>query len=99
MTRLEGSRLVDATASERAAAAVATVVKAWAYSVVSHDFFHADLHGGNVLLLPNGTVGLIDFGIVGTLPPDVYGAVVNMTSAFNTSPRDYLGVATALRDM
>ena len=99
MTRLDGDRLVDAAASDDAAAAVATVVRAWALSVVSHDFFHADLHGGNVLLLRNGTVGLIDFGIVGTLPPAVYGAVVRMSSAFSASPRDYRALATALKDM
>ncbi|KAH8090195.1 hypothetical protein JL720_6506 [Aureococcus anophagefferens] len=62
-------------------AAVATVIRTWARSVVEHDFFHADVHGGNVLLLRNGTVGIIDFGIVGTLPPAVYGAVANDAAA------------------
>lgn len=30
-------------------------------------FFHADPHPGNVLILPEGKIGLIDFGIVGQL--------------------------------
>ena len=30
-------------------------------------FFHADLHGGNFFLLENGTIGIIDFGLMGTL--------------------------------
>lgn len=30
-------------------------------------FFHADLHGGNFFYLPNGKIGLIDFGLMGTL--------------------------------
>ena len=30
-------------------------------------FFHADLHGGNFLLLDNGQIGLLDFGLMGTL--------------------------------
>lgn len=30
-------------------------------------FFHADPHPGNVLILPEGKIGLIDFGIVGEL--------------------------------
>lgn len=30
-------------------------------------FFHADLHGGNFLLLKNGQIGLLDFGLMGTL--------------------------------
>lgn len=29
--------------------------------------FHADIHPGNVLLLPRGRIGLLDFGIVGEL--------------------------------
>jgi ubiquinone biosynthesis protein len=29
--------------------------------------FHGDLHGGNLLVLPSGVVGLLDFGIVGRL--------------------------------
>jgi len=30
-------------------------------------FFHADLHGGNFFLLNDGKIGLIDFGLMGTL--------------------------------
>ncbi len=30
-------------------------------------FFHADLHGGNFFYLPNGQIGLIDFGLMGSL--------------------------------
>ncbi len=32
-------------------------------------FFHADLHPGNIILLQNNKVGLIDFGIMGDLLP------------------------------
>lgn len=32
-------------------------------------FFHADLHGGNFFLRPNNQIGLIDFGLIGTLTP------------------------------
>ena len=30
--------------------------------------FHGDLHGGNLLVLPDGRTGLLDFGITGRLP-------------------------------
>ena len=30
-------------------------------------FFHADLHGGNFFYLENGKIGLIDFGLMGSL--------------------------------
>ena len=33
-----------------------------------HDgYFHADLHGGNMFLLPTGEIGIIDFGSMGNL--------------------------------
>lgn len=33
-----------------------------------HEFYHADPHPGNIILLKNGKVALIDFGIVGGEP-------------------------------
>lgn len=35
--------------------------------VFVHGLYHADPHGGNVLLLPDGRIGLIDFGMIGRL--------------------------------
>jgi len=37
------------------------------YSVLKFGFFHGDLHGGNLFLLPDNRLGIIDFGIVGKL--------------------------------
>lgn len=33
-----------------------------------HGFVHADTHPGNIILLPDGRFGLIDFGLHGTVP-------------------------------
>lgn len=35
--------------------------------IFRYGFFHADPHPGNVLVMPDGRIGLIDFGMVGTL--------------------------------
>jgi ubiquinone biosynthesis protein len=35
--------------------------------ILEHGFFHADPHPGNVLYLPDGRIGLLDFGMVGRL--------------------------------
>lgn len=35
--------------------------------VLSHGFFHGDLHPGNVLILPGNVICLLDYGIVGRL--------------------------------
>jgi predicted unusual protein kinase regulating ubiquinone biosynthesis (AarF/ABC1/UbiB family) len=39
----------------------------WFGSVVGCETFHADVHAGNLLVLPDGRVGFIDFGIVGCI--------------------------------
>ena len=36
-------------------------------SILEFGFFHADPHPGNVLVLKNGQIGLVDFGMVGRL--------------------------------
>ncbi|HIJ88613.1 MAG TPA: ubiquinone biosynthesis protein UbiB [Desulfuromonadales bacterium] len=35
--------------------------------VLTHGFFHGDLHPGNVLILPDNVICLLDYGIVGRL--------------------------------
>jgi ubiquinone biosynthesis protein len=50
--------------------------------VLKHGFFHADPHPGNVFVLADGTLGLIDFGAVGRLDPIQRLAVVDMMAGF-----------------
>lgn len=35
--------------------------------IFEHGFYHADPHPGNLVLLPDGAIGLLDFGMVGRL--------------------------------
>jgi ubiquinone biosynthesis protein len=37
--------------------------------IFEHGFFHADPHAGNMFILPDNKIGLIDFGMVGSLKP------------------------------
>jgi ubiquinone biosynthesis protein len=39
--------------------------------VFRHQFFHADLHPGNLLVLPGNVVGFVDFGLCDELPASV----------------------------
>ncbi|WP_182357955.1 ABC1 kinase family protein [Tomitella gaofuii] len=43
-------------------------VKAWLESIVVHGPFHGDVHAGNLWMLDDGRIALLDFGIVGELP-------------------------------
>lgn len=37
--------------------------------VFEYGFFHADLHPGNILILPNGELCFLDFGLMGSIMP------------------------------
>jgi ubiquinone biosynthesis protein len=59
--------------------------------VFKHNFFHADMHPGNIFILPDGRYAAIDFGIMGTLTPeDQRYLAENFLAFFN---RDYWRVA------
>ncbi len=53
-------------------------LKAYLKMIYTDGLFHGDLHAGNVLLLPNNKIGLIDFGIVGRLNRKTQNAIANM---------------------
>jgi len=42
-------------------------VELFTHTLLADGFFHADLHGGNFFVLPENKIGLIDFGLMGTL--------------------------------
>ena len=59
--------------------------------VFKHNFFHADMHPGNIFVLPDGRYAAIDFGIMGTLDPeDQRYLAENFLAFFN---RDYQRVS------
>src|SRR6185295_14247899 len=64
--------------------------------VFKHNFFHADMHPGNIFVLIDNPAqpkyAAVDFGIVGTLDPrDLYYVAENFLAVFD---RDYRKVAT-----
>lgn len=58
-----------------------TAMNTWFASLMLCNSFHADLHAGNLMLLKDGRIGFIDFGIVGQLKPDVWGACMGFMDA------------------
>jgi ubiquinone biosynthesis protein len=49
--------------------------------VLTHGFFHGDLHPGNVLILPDNVICLLDYGIVGRLDEGLKTFLVDILSA------------------
>ncbi len=59
-------------------------------SVMRDGLFHADPHAGNLMALPDGRMGLIDFGSVGRLSVRSKDAIVNMFLAMLAEDYDAL---------
>jgi predicted unusual protein kinase regulating ubiquinone biosynthesis (AarF/ABC1/UbiB family) len=76
MEFLEGEPIDDLAAAARfgvdPAPLVAQVVRGFFLMTVRWGVFHGDVHAGNLLLLPDGRVGVIDWGIVGRLDADTH---------------------------
>jgi ubiquinone biosynthesis protein len=49
--------------------------------IFRYRFFHADLHPGNLLLLPGNIVGFVDFGLCDQLDPTMYESQLRYLSA------------------
>ncbi len=60
---------------------VEEVVRAFLITTVRFGAFHGDLHAGNMLLLRDGRLGIIDWGIVGRLDADTHRFVVRLLDA------------------
>lgn len=58
-----------------------TAMNTWFGSLMMCESFHADLHAGNLMLLEDGRIGFIDFGIVGQLKPEVWTACIAFMDA------------------
>lgn len=73
MERLDGFGWGEAGAMRAAGIDTAAVLEAtliaFLEGLVLAGVFHGDLHAGNLLVLPDGRVALLDFGITGRLEP------------------------------
>jgi len=72
---IEGIQLADidleGMAAEERRELAYRITEAWMTMIFRHGFFHGDPHPANILLpVEAGTIGLVDFGAVGTLTDD-----------------------------
>ena len=98
MRRLVGTPLAEARVDGESAHDLArTLLRALLRQVTLDGVFHADPHAGNVLLLADGRLGLLDFGSVGRLDAAVRGALQRLLLAVDRG--DPLGVSDALLEV
>ncbi len=68
---IDGVKLSDIDAVDRLGldrkALAATIVNSFLRQAIAEGFFHADMHQGNLFVLRDGRIGVVDFGIMGRL--------------------------------
>ena len=72
LERLHGEKVEDAPALPRedARELAREFFRAYVHQVTVEGVYHADPHRGNILLLEDGRLGLLDFGLLGRLDDD-----------------------------
>jgi len=101
MERFRGWR-IDDVAGVRSSGfdAVETLlqgIRAWFQTLILRGFFHGDVHAGNFMLLSDGRIGYLDFGIVGRFGDEHRQGVLEYVLGFQQ--RDFGRVADAMLQM
>lgn len=98
MERFFGAPLSDINSVRRyttnAEETLINALNTWFKSLTQCQIYHADLHAGNVMVLEDGRVGFIDFGIVGKISKSTWDALLNLMVAIPA--KDYFGIANSL---
>jgi len=101
MERLEGFAFDDVAGMIDAGVDTENVVRigmiGFMEGAMIHGIFHGDLHGGNLFVLPDGRVALLDFGIVGRMDEPKRRAFLRLL--IGATMNDVRGQLGALRDL
>jgi ubiquinone biosynthesis protein len=101
MEELEGFKFDDVAGMKGAGVNTHDVIRTGMIGFLEgafvHGVFHGDLHGGNLLVLPDGRTGLLDFGITGRLSDAEKQAFMKMM--MTATMNDVTGQVEALRDL
>lgn len=74
--------------------ALIDALNTWFLSLTQCQIYHADLHAGNVMMLDDGRIGFIDFGIVGRISAGTWESLLSLIATVPT--RDFDAIAKAL---
>ncbi|GIX43149.1 MAG: kinase [Leptospiraceae bacterium] len=75
---------------------IAKALNVWFLSLLYCDFFHADVHAGNLMLLNDGKIAFIDFGIVGQIKKSTWEGLQKILIAMESEPINYPLMAEGL---
>jgi len=72
-------------------------LKCFGKQILEDGFFHADPHPANSMVMPDGRVALIDFGIIGYVDKEMMDHIADLLLGY--AEHDYSRVVNALVDM
>ncbi len=61
--------------SEAGRGAMRVLIQSWYFQLFEYGFFHGDPHPGNLMLLPDGRVCFLDFGLTGILSAEMQDVI------------------------
>lgn len=91
---VDESLVWDGTAGKDSKKIMNDVLDTWFLSLMMTGEFHADLHAGNLMLLDDGRIAFLDFGLMGQIQPSSLQACFNLVQSLQMN--DYYGMAQAM---
>jgi ubiquinone biosynthesis protein len=89
---IDGIKVSDLTALQQAGMDQRVIARKGAETflrmVLEHGFFHGDPHPGNVLILPDNVICLLDYGMVGRLDPKLRAYLADILMAIDKRDLD-----------
>lgn len=104
MERFRGVRVDDVDgirargiSAEQAESKLIDGMHAWFQCLIRYGFFHGDVHAGNLLVLDDGRIGFLDFGIIGRLSIERRRQIASYLLSFAT--KDFVLLAKTMTQM
>jgi ubiquinone biosynthesis protein len=89
MTHIEGTKILDARKSPHDPKRIARLgLRALMKMIFEDGFVHADLHPGNIFVLENNRIAIVDLGLVGELDPPHRATFSRFFAAWATRDAD-----------
>ena len=101
MEFLSGRNIMDVAALERRGIDPIELAQHLAeliyLQIFEYGFFHGDPHPGNMLVLPGGVTGLLDYGMMGTFSPPFRSSIAHLIAGL--AERDHQQVMDSILEM